>query len=233
MAEPPPTRGIPDDFVRPDAAAAQRLRRPEPAAAPVAGGSSYVALDFETATRHRSSACALGIVTVADGEIVERVSWLIRPPGDRYDAGNVRVHGIRPQDTRGQPRLPELWARVEPYLERRLLVAHNAGFDVGVLKASLAHYGIAPPRAEYACTCTIARRTWPGRPSYGLKPISSFLGTRFRHHDALEDADACARIAIRSAELAGTACLRTMCRGRKVKVHTLEPETPALSGRRR
>ena len=38
------------------------------------------------------------------------------------------------------------------------------------------------------------KRTWPHHRRYGLKPLADWLGVRFRHHDALEDSIACAKI---------------------------------------
>jgi DNA polymerase III subunit epsilon len=40
----------------------------------------FAAIDFETADYERDSACAVGIVRVADGRVVRRVYHLIRPP---------------------------------------------------------------------------------------------------------------------------------------------------------
>ena len=46
---------------------------------------NFVAIDFETATQRRDSACAVGIVTVHDGLVVERFSALIQPPHNWYN----------------------------------------------------------------------------------------------------------------------------------------------------
>jgi len=55
---------------------------------------TWVAIDFETATASRDSACALGIAVIEDGELAATASWLMRPPGNRYDPRNIAVHGI-------------------------------------------------------------------------------------------------------------------------------------------
>lgn len=56
----------------------------------------------------------------------------------------------------------------------------------------------------------MARRTWPHRPRFGLKPLSDWLGIRFRHHDALEDSIACAKIVIAAAEDRGAESLSAL-----------------------
>ena len=98
----------------------------------------WAAVDFETATSSRSSACALGVVIVEDGRELHRQAWLIRPPGNRYDVGNVAIHGIRPVDTEDAPDFSRVWSEAMAMIEDRPLVAHNAPFDVGVIRAGRA-----------------------------------------------------------------------------------------------
>jgi hypothetical protein len=69
---------------------------------------SWVAIDFETATGARDSACALGIARVCDGEVVSSGAWLIKPPGNVYDHWNIRVRGITPDRTAHAPSFAEL-----------------------------------------------------------------------------------------------------------------------------
>ena len=53
---------------------------------------SFVALDFETATHAPESACALALVRVVGGRIVERSAHLIRPEDPAFEF--TWVHGI-------------------------------------------------------------------------------------------------------------------------------------------
>ena len=64
---------------------------------------NFVAIDFETATGKRESACALGIVTVAGGEITEAWHTLIKPPDNQYWRMNIEVNGICPAITKFSP----------------------------------------------------------------------------------------------------------------------------------
>ena len=45
---------------------------------------SWVALDFETATRERNSACAIGLAFGRRTEIIGTASALIKPPGNKF-----------------------------------------------------------------------------------------------------------------------------------------------------
>ncbi|MEO8270829.1 MAG: exonuclease domain-containing protein, partial [Aureliella sp.] len=86
-------------------------------------------------------------------------------------------------------------------VDGQVLVAHNARFDIGVLVASLSAFDVACPPLQFTCTRMLARAAWPGRSGYGLKPLGDWLGVQFRHHDALEDARCCARIALAVEQL--------------------------------
>ena len=156
--------------------------------------ADFTAIDFETASRRSDSACQLAAVVVRGGEIVDEKMWMIRPEPLYFSPTNIRIHGIRPQDVRHEPNFGELWSDIEPFLVNDCLIAHNAAFDLGVLLGCFQKHRVTVPELEYSCTRLIARRTWPGRRRYGLKPLANWLGVEFRHHDALEDSIACAKI---------------------------------------
>jgi len=103
---------------------------------------NFTAIDFETATGYRNSACAVGIVTVENGEIVDQYSALIRPPENHYWGMNIGVHGIYPSDTASAPSFAELYPEIHNRLHERTLVAHNAPFDRSVLQKTMDHYGL-------------------------------------------------------------------------------------------
>ena len=76
----------------------------------------YCTIDFETANSYRGSPCAVGLVRVRDGVIVDERRWLIRPPSgaDWFDPFNVWVHGITAEMVKDAPR----WKDVLPAIER-------------------------------------------------------------------------------------------------------------------
>lgn len=154
----------------------------------------FTAIDFETANRHRESACQLGAVRVRNSTIVEKWVWLIRPQPMFFAPGNIRVHGITPDQVASEKTFGDLWPEIFATLDGECLVAHNASFDIGVLRACLMKHRCEVPEMLYTCTRAIARRTWVHRRRFGLKPLSEWLGIQFQHHDALEDSIACAKI---------------------------------------
>jgi DNA polymerase III subunit epsilon len=155
---------------------------------------SFVALDFETADRGPDSACSVGLVRVQDGHITQRHHFLIRPPRSAFEF--TWVHGITWQQVEHQPSFSELWPEVASLLQdTELLVAHNASFDRTVLRACCFEAGQEPPSLEFACTVKIARCVWNMYPTK-LPNVCANLGFTVQHHDALADAEACAKIMI-------------------------------------
>ncbi|MDX9749810.1 MAG: 3'-5' exonuclease [Flavobacteriales bacterium] len=161
----------------------------------------FLALDFETATSRPDSPCELGIAVVRDGTVREVRNWLIKPwQWPYFSPFNVAVHGIRPQDVADAPTWEGIWAEVADLLHGRTVVAHNAAFDMGVLRSTLAHHGLPHPTFRYFCSVSMARRVWPGHRSYGLRPMCDLHGIGLVHHRAGNDAEATARLVLRAVE---------------------------------
>jgi len=159
----------------------------------------FTAIDFETANRRPDSACQLAAVVVQGGKIVDQRSWLIRPRPFYFSRFNIQIHGIHPEQVENEPEFGCLWPEIEAFLGNRCLVAHNAAFDIKVLTACLAAHRKPIPDLHFTCTRLIAKQTWPSWGRYGLKPIADRLDIRFRHHDALEDSTACAKVLLTAA----------------------------------
>jgi len=162
----------------------------------VLGVDGFVALDFETATRSRASACAVAIAVVDDGKVQDIHRWLIQPPGNEYEGFNVSIHGITPAMTAASPSITEVWPEVSDVIGGRPLVAHYAAFDMSVLRQSLTEAGSPWPSMTYFCTRAMAKRAWPGMLSYSLIDLADECGITFEHHEAGADAATSAELAI-------------------------------------
>jgi DNA polymerase III subunit epsilon len=162
----------------------------------------FTAIDFETANSSRASACAVGLSLVEGGGIVGRLHQLIRPDPFCFDPFNVSIHGITEEDVSDAPSFAEFW----PELMQNIagpLVAHNASFDMSVLRNVLDESNIPYPEVDYFCTRVIAKLTWPEHPTYALDHLAQVLDIAFEHHDAAEDARACALIALHACRAQG------------------------------
>ena len=164
---------------------------------------TWVAIDFETATREANSACALGLALVRDGRIERTESWLIQPPFNEYEYRNMLIHGISPEDTALAPDFAEVWWEVAPLLAEGPLLAHNAPFDIRVLRALIASHELVAPSYEYVCTVALARRAFPDLRRHTLDAMYDHCEIALVHHDAASDAAACATLALACANAAG------------------------------
>jgi DNA polymerase-3 subunit epsilon len=166
---------------------------------------TWVAIDFETATREPTSACAVGVAIVRDGRVAERNSWLVQPPFNEYEFWNTRVHGIGADDTLLAPDFREIWFELQPILAEGPLLAHNAAFDMRVLRALIGSLELPAPTIRYACTVSMARKAFPALPSHKLNVVCEHCGIGLMHHDAASDAEACAKVALECASAIGAA----------------------------
>lgn len=180
---------------------------------------NFTAIDFETANSHRSSACALGITVVRKGIVVEKNSWLIRPKTNKFDYMNIDIHGIRPEDVENEPEFDELYENVfKDYLVGELIVAHNASFDMSVLRYVLDQYNIEYPKFDYICTVKLCQKQWPDLDNHKLNTISNYLNFKFKHHDALDDTLACANALVKIGEENNLNCPVELAKALKIKV---------------
>ncbi|MDR0528761.1 MAG: 3'-5' exonuclease [Zoogloeaceae bacterium] len=158
---------------------------------------NFAAIDFETANRHPSSVCSVGVVLVREGEIREKLYRLIRPAPDWYSAFHSSVHGLTRTDTESAETFPSVWTEIAARISGLPLVAHFSPFDESCLRAAHQHYGLAYPDYLFYCTCRAARRAFPDLPNHKLPTVAARCGIQFhRHHHALTDAEACALVAL-------------------------------------
>jgi DNA polymerase-3 subunit epsilon len=101
------------------------------------------------------------------------------------------------ETTRDAPEFAEIWHLLEPYLAGRLVIAHNASFDISVLRSGLDCCGLDHPEAAYLCTLQLARIHYPDMRSHKLPLVARRCGIAVsHHHDAVCDAEVTARIAL-------------------------------------
>lgn len=169
---------------------------------------NFAAIDFETATSARDSACSVAVVEVVDGKLYDSYYTLIQPPENKYNYFNVQIHGITREDTRYAPNFAKIWPELREHLEGKVVVAHNAPFDMGVLNACLMRAGLPMPNFSYCDTVAISRKAWPELENHKLDTVGSFLEIDFQHHNALDDARTCAAIPLKAGMELGFSSLK-------------------------
>lgn len=156
--------------------------------------SEFVAIDFETADYGKDSACAVGLVKVKDGKIAQSLYRLIRPP--RREFLFTHIHGLSWENVAREPDFKGVWPEIREFIGgAEFFAAHNAGFDKGVLYACCAAAGAPKPPQPFVCTVVLARKVLKITPAK-LSNVCVQLGIELDHHNALSDAQACARIVL-------------------------------------
>ena len=157
----------------------------------------FIAIDFETANPKRVSACALGYAKVSNYSIEETKGYLIRPVGG-HAPFQSKIHGIKDEHTFDKPEFGELFPEIQDIFNYPL-VAHSL-FDKQVLNALSDHFDLGLS-FEYIDSSSIAKEKLPDLKNCKLKTLVKHFGLpAFRHHDATEDAIACAKIFLKLSE---------------------------------
>ncbi|OGI07320.1 MAG: DNA polymerase III subunit epsilon [Candidatus Margulisbacteria bacterium GWF2_35_9] len=155
---------------------------------------NFIAIDFETATSYRNSACAVGIVTVEKSIITDKFYSLIQPPFNDYFDTNIRIHGIQPFQTKKAPTFAEIFPEIQKRIENKKVVAHNKTFDQSVLDQSAQYYDIDASILNIVWDCTMTIYKAKGYKPYNLAACCLKGGIALNHHEALSDAEACAKL---------------------------------------
>jgi len=182
---------------------------------------NFTVIDFETANRYRNSACAIGLVRVENGAIKDKVYRLIRPSNLFFEYRNIQIHGITAYDVEYEPMFDEIYSEIQHYFQDELLLAHNAPFDMSVLRATLEAVDIALPHAEYIDSVRIARKLYPDFPNHKLNTLADKFGFRFVHHHALEDAEVTSRIVLKMMQENGFTSIKELSEQNKVPIKQL------------
>lgn len=167
---------------------------------------NFVAIDFETANSNRSSPCSLGISVVENSEIVFEKEWLIKPYNNHYNQKNIEIHNITPEMTINEPEFYQLWDEIKPYLENKLILAHNANnMEYKVLKNTLELYKIPFNELDFQFvdTLSLSKSLFSWLKDYKLSTVCRLLGISFNQdyiHNSLYDANLTAKLGIRIYE---------------------------------
>lgn len=165
--------------------------------------TNFIAIDFETATSLRSSICEVGICVVKNAKIVDTNSWLVRPQNNYYQEWNIKVHGIKPEDTENAPSFNEIWNNIQnKYIRKNnTFVAHNASFDRSCLEKCADLYNITLPTINWICTLQTARKIFnfeSNKLDYLCNKLDIELG---KHHRAADDAQMCAKLYLKQLQM--------------------------------
>jgi DNA polymerase III subunit epsilon len=158
--------------------------------------AEFLAVDTETngQPKDRCELTEVGAVLVGGGELHHRWSSVVgvaQPLG----RGIQRFTGITQAMVDAAPPPEAVLPRLAAELRGRVLVAHSARFDVGVLRQAFDRAALTWPDPPVICTVALARRFAPLQRRRGLASLADALGIEVEEtHRALPDAETCARV---------------------------------------
>ena len=158
--------------------------------------AEFLAVDTETngLARERCELTEVGAVLVGGGELHERWSSLVGVSAP-LSRGIQRFTGISQAMVDCAPPPEGVLPELGRMLRGRVLVAHSARFDLGVLRAAFARAALDWPEPPVLCTVAMARRLAPLQRRRGLAALADALGIEVEEtHRALPDAETCARV---------------------------------------
>lgn len=171
----------------------------DPAAELSLAQTTFVVVDLET-TGGRATATAgqpdmiteIGAVKVRGGAVLGQFATLV-DPGRDIPPQIVQLTGITTAMVCDAPKIEAVLPMFLEFARGAVLVAHNAGFDIGFLKAAARRCDIAWPRPPVLCTVRLARRVLSREeaPSVRLAALAKlFAAATHPTHRALDDAKA-------------------------------------------
>jgi DNA polymerase III subunit epsilon len=163
----------------------------------------FVSIDVETANARLATICQIGIVTFADGKVVDKWESLVDPE-DYFDDINISIHGITTRTVRGAPTLPVVHAALHARLQGQVVVSHTS-FDRASMSQAMARYKLDSPECRWLDSARVARRAWSefSTAGYGLSKVCKNLGIEFEHHNAVEDARAAGEVLLHAMAESG------------------------------
>jgi len=157
---------------------------------------TFTAFDFETTGLYPATdkIIEFGAVRFKAGEIIGTFDALANP-GVAIPEQAGAVSGISDDMVASQPAVAEVVPKFVEFLSDTVLVAHNAAFDLGFLRAALQEAGHGDIKNSIIDTVVLAQRAFPRQKSYGLQNLVESLGlARGTAHRGLDDAVMCMRL---------------------------------------
>lgn len=158
-----------------------------------------IVFDVETPNYSNDRICSIGVTTIEEGLVVHSKNYLVNPECN-FDSRNISIHGIKPEAVINAPTFPVIWDIIGEDFLKNIVVAHNANFDLGVLKKTLIYYGIESSLLIYVDTLKIARKILKESANHKLPTLCWYYDIELKHHDSGSDSHACANLLLNLIE---------------------------------
>ena len=150
----------------------------------------FICFDLETTglSPHSDRITEIGAVRIHNGEITDKFDTFVDPEMPIPEK-ITKLTSITNEMVAGAPKEAEALEQFFQFCgEDAVLVAHNAGFDAGFVRAALQRQG-KPFENTYIDTVTMARSLLPDLNKATLDSVANYLKLKpFHHHRAEDDA---------------------------------------------
>ncbi len=148
----------------------------------------FVAIDFEIFTAEYTSACAIGMVRVINGCIIQKFYSLIKPIPDGRKHNNTFIHGITADMLVNAPSFEQIFSSLCDFIGDLPIVCHNKSVDINVFERCMDYYDLQGVNTQdNYCTYALTGLSLKDC----CEKYNIVIGC---HHDALDDAVACAKV---------------------------------------
>jgi DNA polymerase-3 subunit epsilon len=178
---------------------------------------SFTVFDVETTGLYPYSGdriCEIGAVRFSPGKRPVRKFTELVDPQRPISPGAFSVNGITDGMVRGKPTIDKIMPAFLRFIDGSVLVAYNAGFDLGFLEASLGERKELLDEYRVIDALSLARRLFPGVGRYNLGSVSRALGISAEgEHRAMADAMmtlAIFRLELEALEAAGVTTIENI-----------------------
>lgn len=159
---------------------------------------TYVVFDIETTgfSSLQDKIIEIGAVKVVNGEIADHFSEFVNP-GVPIPFKITQLTSITDEMVMNAPKIDVILPKFLEFAKGAVLVAHNAGFDVGFIEQNCKRQGL-PAEFVYVDTVALARVLMPTLSKYKLDHVAKALNiSLLNHHRAVDDAGATAEIFVK------------------------------------
>lgn len=157
--------------------------------------TTYCVLDLETTgfSAVTEKVTEIGIMKYKEGKVIDKFSTFVNP--EKHIPERVsEVTKITDDMVQNAPKIEEVFPKVLEFIKDTVLVAHNAGFDIGFLKQIAKRLDVEF-EPTYIDTLDLAKEIFPEYKTYKLGRIASNLGIEVTvAHRALDDVDTTVKI---------------------------------------
>ena len=180
---------------RPISAQGGPLEALEPTDRAVVGTTPYAVIDVETTSLSPVNGGRVVEIAIVhldkDGNQTESWSTIVDPEGP---VRGTSIHGLDDDAVADAPPFRDLIDEIAHRLSNRIVVAHNAPFDLGFLSNEFGVAGSTAPQWPTLCTMRLARKRDPGQPATLSALQERFNVTNAHRHRAYDDAVAAAAV---------------------------------------